>query len=537
MSDLAVIRLPDCKTLPSPEGGDYLECFIPYNNGRNRRDINSTGKHLLIYVIFTIILLTDCYTEEDLGIRYNGTVSTTESGRMCQSWDSNTPHFHPITSLHRYYLEDHNYCRNPEGRGKRPWCYTMDPTVRWEYCDVLNCSAILESTAATSNSSEVVMIGVAVVIPVLIILILAMIVIIFILRRATRKKQQLPYPFKPHVDKGDDSCVNNQYYDPTLFNYEKLPNIPRENITYIGDLGEGNFGMVMKGEAKGITLKEPSTLVAIKVLKEGSNKDAKNDFIKEAVHMNQFDHPNILKLLGVCFDKEPLCLIFEYMDLGDLNNYLRRTAISCSQSSSTLTMQQLADMAVHVAAGLEYLAVRHFVHRDLATRNCLINEKLFVKISDFGLSKDVYCKDYYRLGEKSVLPIRWMPPEAILYSTFTTQSDIWSFGIVLWEIFSSGTQPYCALSNEEVVERVTNGQILRCPSGCPKELYGLMVRCWASEPKERPTAAEVYKDLLKWSPPDDTADCKQPLGYVFMKPSLSSSPGEATPTQLEETAV
>ena len=409
--------------------------------------------------------------------------------------------------------------------------------MRWEYCDVPHCSDEVErSASASSNSSDAVVITVAVVIPILIIVILTIIMIIFILRITTRKAnvQELPYPVKPPVEKGNNSCVNDEYYDPTLINYEKLPNISRETITYISDLGEGNFGMVMKGEAKGIIPSEPSTLIAIKVLKEGSNKDAKNDFVKEAVHMNQFNHPNILKLLGVCFDKEPLCLIFEYMDLGDLNSFLRKTAVSSSRSSSTLIVQQLADMAIDIAAGLEYLAVRHFVHRDLATRNCLIDRKFLVKISDFGLSKDVYCKDYYKLGEKSVLPIRWMPPEAILYSTFTTQSDIWSFGIVLWEIFSSGTQPYCALSNEEVVERVTNGQVLRCPSGCPAELYGLMVRCWASKPKERPTASEVYSDLLKWTPPDDTA--KHQPGYVVMKPSMSSSPVEETPSQLEETA-
>ena len=314
---------------------------------------------------------------------------------------------------------------------------------------------------------------------------------------------------------------------------DELPNIPRDKITYICDLGQGNFGMVMKGEATGITPKEPSTLVAIKVLKKGSNKDAKNDFVKEATHMNQFDHPNILKLLGVCFDKEPLCLIFEYMDLGDLNNYLRKNAVNRNQSSSTFTLQQLVDMAVDIAAGLEYLTVHQFVHRDLATRNCLINEKLFVKISDFGLSKDVYNKDYYKLGEKSLMPIRWMPPEAILHCKFSTQSDVWSFGIVLWEIFSSGTQPYCAFSNEEVVECVTNGQILRCPSGCPNELYDLMVHCWASEPEKRPTASDVYTYLLKCS----SSGANAIEGYIVMKPSLSSSPGEETPNQLKETIV
>ena len=496
---------------------------------------------VIIFSVFTTTLeylLIDCYTEEDLGIRYNGTINITVSGRTCQQWDSNTPHFHPLTSLHRYYLEDHNYCRNPEGRGRRPWCYTMDPDVRWEYCNVPICSPMIESTTpATSTTSESngIVIGLSVVIPTLIILLIALIVFIFVLRRAARKKQQvlLPYPLNPNVAEGNDSCVNNEYFNPKFLNCEKLPTIPRENITYISDLGEGNFGMVMKGEAKDVIPKEPSTLVAIKVLKEGSNKDARNDFIKEAVHMNQFNHPNILKLLGVCFDKEPLCLLFEYMDLGDLNSYLRRTAISSSRSSSTLTVQQLTDMAVDIAAGLEYLALRHFVHRDLATRNCLINEKLLVKISDFGLSKDIYCKDYYKLGEKSVLPIRWMPPEAITFSTFTTQSDIWSFGIVLWEIFSSGTQPYCALSNEEVVDHVTNGQILRCPGDCPKELYALMVNCWATNPKERPTATEVYAELLKWTPNDDTT--KQPLGYVVMKPSMTSD--DAAPTQLEESAI
>ena len=322
----------------------------------------------------------------------------------------------------------------------------------------------------------------------------------------------------------------NKHYDPTMMDFNTLPKIERENVTYISDLGQGNFGMVMKGEAKGIIPGEPSTLVAIKVLKEKSGKDAKDDFIKEALHMNQFKHPNILKLLGVCFNKEPFCLIFEYMDLGDLNNYLRKTAVSSSRSSSTLTSQQLVDMAINIAAGLEYLAVRRFVHRDLATRNCLIDEKLFVKISDFGLSKDIYSRDYYKLGEKSVMPIRWMPPEAILYCKFSVQSDIWSFGIVLWEIFSSGIQPYCALSNEEVVEHVSKGNLLQCPSGCPRELYHLMIRCWESEPNERPTASEVHTYLLKWSP-DYTP------GYIVMKPSLSSSPGDTLPSKLDETVI
>ena len=151
----------------------------------------------------------------------------------------------------------------------------------------------------------------------------------------------------------------------------------------------------MKGEAKDIFPDQSSTLVAIKILKEGSNGDAKNDFIREAVLVNQFNHPNILKLLGVCFDQEPCFITFEYMELGDLNKRLRNEAISISHPSSSLTVQQLLDMAINIAAGLQYLAEHHFVHHDLATRSCLVNEQVVVKIMDFSLSKDLYG---YRLG-------------------------------------------------------------------------------------------------------------------------------------------
>ena len=444
-------------------------------------------------------LLIDCYTEEDLGIHYNGTVNVTISGKACQDWDKDTPHYHPLTSRYRPYLEGHNYCRNPEGRGKRPWCYTMDPSVRWEYCDVLQCPK--DSCDNSNNNSVLTVVTIAV--PILILFVL-IILIVFLLSLCvwTIKKKKEPvvslyvsrdnnvYTTSPQ----DSECI----IDPTVIACDKLPNYPRENITYIRDLGQGNYGTVMKGEAKDITSDQSSTLVAIKVLKEGSHSEARDDFINEAKAVNQFDHPNILKLLGVCFDREPFYIIFEYMELGDLNNYLRNSANGVSPSLN-LNLKQLVDMAVNIAAGLEYLAEHHFIHRDLATRNCLINKQLFVKIADFGLSKDVYSKDYYRLGNKSVLPIRWMPPEAILYRIFSLQSDIWSFGIVLWEIFSRGTQPYCALSNEEVVDYVKKMKVLRCPSGCPRELYELMMNCWTTSASKRPTAAEVHAHLQNWS--------------------------------------
>ena len=466
----------------------------------------------------------DCYNEDDLGVHYNGTVSTTVSGRTCQAWDDTTPHFHPLTSLYRPYLEGHNYCRNPEGRGSQPWCYTTDPDMRWEYCNVPLCAGATDDESDESDNTLVIVLGIA--IPLLLIAVLTLIVAIFVIRTAM-KRREANKSSHTSAKSGRIPLHNDYITDPTVTGTDKLPIIPRENITYISDLGEGYFGMVMKGEAKNVVPGQYSTLVAIKVLKEGSTSSARSDFVREAVVVNQFDHPNILKLLGVCFDQEPYCIAFEYMELGDLNKYLRNKAISVSKPSSNLNIQQLVEMGINIAAGLEYLARCRFVHRDLATRNCLINHQLFVKISDFGLSKDIYNKDYYKLGEKSVLPIRWMPPEAIIFSKYSTHSDIWSFGIVLWEIFSSGAQPYYTLSNEEVIEYVTNEKVLRCPIECPSEIYDLMVDCWATKPEDRPTAFEIHAALRNWKPQLSVNggaihDDPHPEGYIQMQSARST---------------
>lgn len=471
-----------------------------------------------------------CYNASDRGQAYNGRVGVTETGKVCQAWDIQVPHAHPITSLFRRYLEGHNYCRNPEGRGERPWCYTADPSTRWEYCNIPLCA----SATATDDPEylKYVYIIVPIVSGVLLVLVAVILVCICCHWQHTNRKERFPaekdagerysHPIMPlNLKYSDAKGSPNPLYalsplplqEHIEYDGVQLPEYPRESIIYIRDLGQGHFGMVVQAEARGIVPGREQSTVAVKVLKEGASVQVKKEFFREAALMHAFDHPNILKLLGVCIEQEPLCMIFEFMELGDLHNVLQQKApgkwgSNPSLNRSThllpgqagLTTQQLVFICIDIAAGLEYLALNHYVHRDMATRNCLVSSNFRVKISDFGLSQDIYSTDYFRLGDSELLPIRWMPPEAIMYAKFTTQSDIWSFGVVLWEIFSFGMQPYFSLSNEEVVQHVRDGNVMSCPEGCPQEIYDLMLDCWAMEPGERPTAGEIHVGLQRWNP-------------------------------------
>lgn len=460
-------------------------------------------------------------------------MNVTGSGKSCQAWDSSTPHFHPFTSLYRPYLEGHNYCRNPEGRGIQPWCYTTDPDTRWEYCLVLVCP---DASSSSGDDNSPLLTILAIAIPTLAAIVFIILLIALFLRYTskhhTTKKFAVANEYQESGVVKQDVLRQSKFemlgVDGMNPSYMKradiniadlsegldldLPKFPRNDIVYMSDLGQGNFGVVIKAEAKNIIAGEESTIVAIKVLKEGANDQTKKDFFREAALMHEFNHPNILKLLGVCIEQEPFCMLFEYMEFGDLNSYLRKhntngtmknlNQLSGSQPElrNSLPVQALVDMCINIAAGLEYLAQHHYVHRDLATRNCLIGTNRIVKIADFGLSQDIYATDYCRLGDTALLPIRWMPPEAIMYAKFTLQSDVWSFGVVLWEIFSYGAQPYYSLSNEEVVDYVRSGEVLKHPSGTPTEIYDLMVDCWATDPDDRPTAAELHVGLRRWNP-------------------------------------
>uniref|UniRef100_H2LIK5 receptor protein-tyrosine kinase n=1 Tax=Oryzias latipes TaxID=8090 RepID=H2LIK5_ORYLA len=274
--------------------------------------------------------------------------------------------------------------------------------------------------------------------------------------------------------------------------------IKRHNIVLKRELGEGAFGKVFLAECYNLVPHQEKIHVAVKTLKEAS-ESGRADFYREAELLTNLQHDHIVTFYGVCVESDPLIMVFEYMKHGDLNKFLRShgpDAVLMADGQHSilveLTQSQMLHIAQQIAAGMVYLASQHFVHRDLATRNCLVGENLLVKIGDFGMSRDVYSTDYYKVGGHTMLPIRWMPPESIMYRRFTTESDVWSLGVVLWEIFTYGKQPWYQLSNNECI---TQGRVLQRPRTCPKEVYDLMLGCWQREPYMRLNIKEIYSML------------------------------------------
>ncbi|RXM28814.1 Discoidin domain-containing receptor 2 [Acipenser ruthenus] len=205
-----------------------------------------------------------------------------------------------------------------------------------------------------------------------------------------------------------------------------------------------------------ITANQP-VLVAVKMLRADANKNARNDFLKEIKIMSRLKDPNIIRLLAVCICDDPLCMITEYMENGDLNQFLSRHEpegqVCLASNTPTVSYANIQYMVTQIASGMKYLSSLNFVHRDLATRNCLVGKNFTIKIADFGMSRNLYSGDYYRIQGRAVLPIRWMSWESILLGKFTTASDVWAFGVTLWETLTFCLeQPYSQLSDEQVIE-------------------------------------------------------------------------------------
>ncbi|NWS16599.1 DDR2 protein, partial [Pachyramphus minor] len=299
---------------------------------------------------------------------------------------------------------------------------------------------------------------------------------------------------------------------------------PRKLLTFKEKLGEGQFGEVHLCEVEGMEKftgkdfaldgsSDCPVLVAVKMLRADANKNARNDFLKEIKIMSRLKDPNIIRLLAVCITDDPLCMITEYMENGDLNQFLSRQQAGGTPAGHVPTVSasalpcppgsDLRFMATQIASGMRYLSSLNFVHRDLATRNCLVGKQYTIKIADFGMSRNLYSGDYYRIQGRAVLPIRWMSWESILLGKFTTASDVWAFGVTLWETFTlCREQPYSQMSDEQVIENT--GEFFRDqgrqtylpqPALCPDRVYKLMLSCWRRDTKDRPSFQDIHRLL------------------------------------------
>uniref|UniRef100_A0A914UHZ3 Tyrosine-protein kinase receptor n=1 Tax=Plectus sambesii TaxID=2011161 RepID=A0A914UHZ3_9BILA len=296
------------------------------------------------------------------------------------------------------------------------------------------------------------------------------------------------------------------------YTLREVPYVPRQNLKVMDEIGQGAFGEVFVAEWDCSVDK-----VAVKVLKQ-FHAHMQEEFEREAALLAKLLHPHVVRFYGVSRDGDhSLLLIFEYMNLGDLKTYLRKRGPNAHLVAAqgdvrfppNLTLRELIAIAVQAAEGLSYLTQMHVIHRDIAARNCLVSgavddfatgerdrPPIVVKLSDFGMSRDIYSDEYYRISNKrAVLPVRWLPPESLVMGKFTHESDVWSMGITLWEVFSYGQIPYGHMSNSEVLEAATAGSHPCCPVDCPEPIFALMKRCWQRQPSDRISSKELEKLL------------------------------------------
>lgn len=289
--------------------------------------------------------------------------------------------------------------------------------------------------------------------------------------------------------------------------------ISPNSVIEIRDLGVGHFGKVALAATVGLSLKDlnlgndddsnKSLLVAIKKLRKDADTDLTDAFETEIKFMIRLKHANVVRLLGVCRSDNESFLMMEYMENGDLHEFLRKQTLVSDTveilQDTEVTPLVLLYMAVQIASGMRYLATNKFVHRDLATRNCLVGRDFVVKISDFGMSRNLYKSSYYQVQGRLILPIRWMAYEAF-YGKFSVKSDVWSYGIVVWEIFTlAQNEPYPEMSDEEMIADAILGErrkLLPKPDACPEEVYEIVRRCWVHEVIMRADFEEVYSRLF-----------------------------------------
>ncbi|XP_047467328.1 tyrosine-protein kinase receptor TYRO3 [Mugil cephalus] len=326
-----------------------------------------------------------------------------------------------------------------------------------------------------------------------------------------------------------ESTLDSLCIDTELKNKLQDVLIPERHLRLGHMLGKGEFGSVREAFLK----KDDSSVhkVAVKVLK--SDVTSSGDIeqcLKEAANMKDFHHPNVIQLIGVSLQRRPgrrlpvPMVILPFMKHGDLHTFLLLSRLG--DEPFDLSLQTLVQFMLDISRGMDYLSSKNIVHRDLAARNCMLDQNMCVCVADFGLSKKIYSGDYYRQGSVSKLPVKWIALESLADNVYTTHSDVWAFGVTMWEIMTRAQTPYPGLENSEIYEFLMRGQRLKRPGHCREDIYELMHSCWSPVPKCRPSFQDLVVQLeALWLSLSPAPPPKEPLLYVNLEGEESRNGG------------
>ncbi|XP_040275160.1 fibroblast growth factor receptor 3 isoform X2 [Bufo bufo] len=443
---------------------------------------------------------------------------------ILKTWISNNSEADDVLNLYNVTSKDEGeyICRANNFIGIAEaafWLNIYDPTAE----------PVVKVEATASNSASVLIVVTATIVFFLVVII---IIVTYRMKNTSKKAMNTPtvqkvskFPLKrQQVSLESNSSMNSNTplvrithlssTDGTMLaNVSELglPTDPkwelsRSRLTLGKPLGEGCFGQVVMAEAIGIDKDKPNKAitVAVKMLKDDATDKDLSDLVSEMEMMKMIGkHKNIINLLGACTQDGPLYVLVEYASKGNLREYLRArrppgmdySFDTCKIPAEQLTFKDLVSCAYQVARGMEYLASQKCIHRDLAARNVLVTDDNVMKIADFGLARDIHNIDYYKKTTNGRLPVKWMAPEALFDRVYTHQSDVWSFGVLLWEIFTLGGSPYPGIPVEELFKLLKEGHRMDKPANCTHELYMIMRECWHAVPSQRPTFKQLVEDL------------------------------------------